>query len=488
MKRIIAIVAFMSIHIWMTSAVAQTCFEMRQELSRLGRGSGAVYRDGNTAMQLQGLRAEASRLRCRGLFARPDHPQRCQAIASQIGAIEQRALARVSSSADNRRRQQLIAALGSKACQDGGSLRKREDQNRDRKERFITNRKEDRVRVKRVAPEPPRLQQNALRRVERPVPLREARPEGPQRLENRRDNEPDNPPARKDRLPGSGSGQKREGRGKTEFRTLCVRLCDGYYFPLSFGRSKQSFAREETQCQARCPGAQMRLYYQSLAKDSDEEILSARDDSSYEALDTAFLYRTHRPAQCRCSITGVERDLSELSSDPETTLSLVGKHGLAKDGIDGLRASDEDKPDGASFARAGNQGLESLSMPQYAYVRINAINQPPVSLSGSSGQGVHGLRGPRGPLAPGRPLDQAEQSNIATRSGIADGRGEAGLQKSVRFVGPVPPFEATYRPVSVRGAVNDGGEGSEERLEGLPWPARMISRFLLLLDMMRAKE
>src|SRR5690606_21240858 len=37
------------------------------------------------------------------------------------------------------------------------------------------------------------------------------------------------------------------------FRTLCVRTCDGYYFPISFSTTTERFADDERACRAMCP-------------------------------------------------------------------------------------------------------------------------------------------------------------------------------------------------------------------------------------------
>ena len=36
------------------------------------------------------------------------------------------------------------------------------------------------------------------------------------------------------------------------YRTLCVRLCDGYYFPVSFSTLPNHFQRDAELCQSRC--------------------------------------------------------------------------------------------------------------------------------------------------------------------------------------------------------------------------------------------
>lgn len=37
------------------------------------------------------------------------------------------------------------------------------------------------------------------------------------------------------------------------YRTVCVRLCDGFYFPISYSTRRQRFAGDAAQCEQRCP-------------------------------------------------------------------------------------------------------------------------------------------------------------------------------------------------------------------------------------------
>ena len=49
--------------------------------------------------------------------------------------------------------------------------------------------------------------------------------------------------------------------GDGTFRTLCVRTCDGYYFPISFSTTSEHFPADAQSCTAMCPGAEARLFY-----------------------------------------------------------------------------------------------------------------------------------------------------------------------------------------------------------------------------------
>jgi hypothetical protein len=81
-------------------------------------------------------------------------------------------------------------------------------------------------------------------------------------------------------------------------RTVCVRLCDGYYFPISNSSSRRDFYKDAQACQSRCQ-SDSRLYYMSS---SQPLIKHARDRRgfAYKDLKTAFLYRKKLSKSCTC--------------------------------------------------------------------------------------------------------------------------------------------------------------------------------------------
>jgi hypothetical protein len=88
------------------------------------------------------------------------------------------------------------------------------------------------------------------------------------------------------------------------FRTMCVRTCDGAYFPISSHASTLSFRRDAQVCSMMCPGTETELYYHSIQQESDA-MRSTRTGRPYEEMDNAFRFRT-RPldrSQCGCNFS-----------------------------------------------------------------------------------------------------------------------------------------------------------------------------------------
>jgi hypothetical protein len=89
-----------------------------------------------------------------------------------------------------------------------------------------------------------------------------------------------------------------EPRAFGAYRTLCVRLCDGYYFPVSFAASQEHLARDRAVCESRC-GAQGRLFVHPNPGGSVEDMQDLQG-RPYRQLKTAFLYRTEYVPSCAC--------------------------------------------------------------------------------------------------------------------------------------------------------------------------------------------
>jgi hypothetical protein len=81
------------------------------------------------------------------------------------------------------------------------------------------------------------------------------------------------------------------------FRTMCVRTCDGAFFPLSFSTTRENFEADAARCDKQCPGARLFYYANPGAELADMEDLKGQ---AYKKLPTAFLFRTTYDAQCKC--------------------------------------------------------------------------------------------------------------------------------------------------------------------------------------------
>ena len=83
------------------------------------------------------------------------------------------------------------------------------------------------------------------------------------------------------------------------YRTVCVRTCDGFFFPVSFSTLPNHFARDAEQCQSRC-AAPVELYYHQNPGADIRQAVSAKSQTPYTNLKTAFKYTKEYVQGCSC--------------------------------------------------------------------------------------------------------------------------------------------------------------------------------------------
>lgn len=82
------------------------------------------------------------------------------------------------------------------------------------------------------------------------------------------------------------------------YRTVCVRLCDGYYWPVSRSVSRERFAADSRRCESSCAG-EAKLYYQHRDSVDPKSMIDLKGNG-YGQLKTAFLYRKTLINGCGC--------------------------------------------------------------------------------------------------------------------------------------------------------------------------------------------
>ncbi|MGJ3262789.1 MAG: DUF2865 domain-containing protein [Salinarimonas sp.] len=82
-------------------------------------------------------------------------------------------------------------------------------------------------------------------------------------------------------------------------RTMCVRMCDGYYFPVGDLASRRDLPLHDLACNAGCPGAPTKLF---VLAPGQEDIATARaaDGMRYADVPMAGAYRTSTDDTCSC--------------------------------------------------------------------------------------------------------------------------------------------------------------------------------------------
>ena len=87
------------------------------------------------------------------------------------------------------------------------------------------------------------------------------------------------------------------------YRTVCVRTCDGAYFPISFATVPARFPDDEKTCKALCPAAEATLFaYRNPGEDMNQAV--SISGQPYTSLPNAFRFRQEFNPSCSCKAAG----------------------------------------------------------------------------------------------------------------------------------------------------------------------------------------
>lgn len=98
----------------------------------------------------------------------------------------------------------------------------------------------------------------------------------------------DRPDPRERAIPFSGT-----------YRTVCVRLCDGFYFPISFSTSRSHFTSDAARCEASCP-KRSRLFVHPTGVSDEPAHMTDLQGKSYSELPNANRAQKEYVADCTC--------------------------------------------------------------------------------------------------------------------------------------------------------------------------------------------
>jgi Protein of unknown function (DUF2865) len=163
--------------------------------------------------------------------------------------------------------------------------------------------------------------------------------------------------------------------GTSSYRTLCVRECDGFYFPISTAAGENQFRDDEAKCHSQC-AAPAELYYHRGDQDVDQMVsMSGRP---YSEMPNAFRNRKVYIRGCSCNTSEYSRE--EIAKSEEALKT-------------GKRADATKTPQDAAFARRISQTLQNAparapqgqaapgeqSQPNPVTTAPGAANTPPAA-------------------------------------------------------------------------------------------------------------
>jgi hypothetical protein len=83
------------------------------------------------------------------------------------------------------------------------------------------------------------------------------------------------------------------------YRTVCVRSCDGAFFPISFSTTPGQFQADAAACQAQCPEGDAQLFVYLNPGETMEEAVDL-NGRRYASTPTAFAFRESYNPTCGC--------------------------------------------------------------------------------------------------------------------------------------------------------------------------------------------
>jgi hypothetical protein len=179
----------------------------------------------------------------------------------------------------------------------------------------------------------------------------------------------------------------------TTYRTLCVRMCDGFYFPVSNATSSAGFSHDAEKCAASC-GREARLFYYPNSGGSVEGMLDMTG-RAYASYPIAFRYRKTLVQGCQCRPqpwTEAERERHRayaMAHPPDTPDTANTVRGDALHAILGQVTPGAEPPGGAA-----HDDLRAVARPEPVYREAGQWNWSP-DLS-SAGQARSLYRWPGG--------------------------------------------------------------------------------------------
>ena len=100
----------------------------------------------------------------------------------------------------------------------------------------------------------------------------------------------------------NNTGNQDFGAPSNTYKTVCVRTCDGFFFPISYSTTPARFGEDEAACRNLCPAAEATLFTHRSNEDMSRAV--SINGQPYSALPNAFKYRQAFNPSCACKPQG----------------------------------------------------------------------------------------------------------------------------------------------------------------------------------------
>jgi hypothetical protein len=162
------------------------------------------------------------------------------------------------------------------------------------------------------------------------------------------------------------------------YRTVCVRSCDGYYFPISFATVASRFADDERTCKNLCPATDASLFtYRNPGEDMNQAV--SINGQSYSSSPNAFRYRQEFNPSCSCKAAGQTWSDALKNIDDKAAAEQQGDIIVTED-----RAKKMSLPPSAAKSASQKKGGAAATAPAPATIPEPDAT-PPSADSGAAG-------------------------------------------------------------------------------------------------------
>jgi hypothetical protein len=152
------------------------------------------------------------------------------------------------------------------------------------------------------------------------------------------------------------------------YRTVCVRSCDGGYFPISFATVPGRFSDDEKTCKALCPATEASLYaYRNPGEDINQAV--SISGQAYTSSPNAFRFRQEFNPSCACKAAGQTWSDALKSIDDKAAAEQQGDIIVTEEG-----AKKMSRPQAKQATAPAKKGTVATSAPDPA-----ATGAPPAT-------------------------------------------------------------------------------------------------------------
>lgn len=149
------------------------------------------------------------------------------------------------------------------------------------------------------------------------------------------------------------------------FRTVCVRTCDGAYFPVSFATVQARFQDDERTCKALCPATEATLFaYRNPGEDINQAVSTT--GQPYSTLPNAFKFRTEFNPSCACKAAGQTWSDALKSVDDKAAVEQQGDIIVTEESAKKMQQRAQPGVKGAASAKKGAPAGTTATAPPAA--------------------------------------------------------------------------------------------------------------------------